>query len=84
MPFRIQLIPTSISEEAEMIDAEDDSSTSTDSASSGLPPGPTKWERLELWRDTEATCACECESGADKHSSDCSVPFVEVPDILCR
>ena len=81
--FTVQLLPSSLADEAGDDDVVDDGNVALPSAPS-MPPGPTKWERLVLWRGEEG---CDCDLSASvlaKHSLDCGAPLVEVPDILCR
>jgi len=78
--FRVQLIPTPLTEEVDLTDFDADAGSVTKNPS-GMPPGPTKWERLVVWRGD----GCQCPgAAAGDHNDSCSAPLVEVPDILCR
>ena len=78
----MQVIPTTLAEEAELIDEGLDSKIVSSAPS--MPPGPTQWERLVLWRGDDA-CKCDLSGSVDaKHAADCAAPNVQVPDILCR
>lgn len=81
-PFCVQLVATPLTDE---IDLDDIAQTpqSDNKIKSGLPPGPSQWERLVLWR-AENACECDLDERTENHGKNCTAPCVEVPDILCR
>jgi hypothetical protein len=79
----VQLLPTPLTDEVDLDGPVDDGAAPAP-PKSDLPPGPTQWEPLVLWR---AKGACDCDVGEDgggAHAADCKAPAVRVPDIICR